>query len=167
MRSEHDQGFVERLRAAVGEESIAAFSKRCRVPAASLAGYLRGENEPTRPTLVKISFAANVSLSWLMTGSGPMRPGEAYEVPPPGAVAATDRELMGRCVDQLIKLYQELGIKLPMLDMGREAADLHDEVLASGATTVDEFLVALRVLIAQKRRALITAPPSGKLQDSA
>lgn len=167
------QGFVERLKAVIGNDSIRSFSAKAGMSHGALAGYVRGENEPTRVMLAKIATAANVNLTWLITGEGPMRPGEAAPVAEPAVPPSsadrmpTDRELMGRCIDAINKLYQDLNMKIPMVDMGREAADLHDEVSASGATGLEEQLGAIRFAIAQRRRAILTAPPSSKQQGSA
>lgn len=98
-----------------------------------------------------------------------MRLGEAAPVPQPAAPTENitiDPVLFGRCLDAIHKLFQELNIKAPSTTLGEEAALIYQDVAASGLASLDEQLVAIRALIAQRRRALLAAPPS-KQQGSA
>lgn len=163
------KALADRLRATIKETgwTLDGFAAKISVSVSGVKKWLSGTATPSFSAMTKVSRVSGVSLDWLATGDGPMRPGEAQPVATLGAEATTDRELLGRCIDQISKLYEELNIRLPTLDMGREAAALYDEIVATGARSIEEYLPMLRVLIAQRRRALLTAPPSRKLQDSA
>jgi transcriptional regulator with XRE-family HTH domain len=165
----NNKALADRLRVTIKHTGLTldGFAAKISVSVSGIKKWLTGAADPSFSAMTKVSRVSGVSLDWLSTGDGPMRPNETLAAAIHAQQTATDRELMGRCIDAISKLYQELNIKLPMLDMGREAADLHDEVLGSGAATIEEYLPVIRVLIAQKRRALLAAPPSGKLQDSA
>lgn len=68
------QTFIERLEQASAKfPSRAALAKAANIPPSSLQAYFEGA-EPTRPALVALAQAANVSLDWLATGRGYMEP---------------------------------------------------------------------------------------------
>lgn len=63
-------GFPERLMDAIANKfrSTRQFSLSSGIPASSLAQYLKGISEPTRPVLCSMAETLDVSLSWLATG---------------------------------------------------------------------------------------------------
>ena len=63
-------GFPERLMNAIANKfrSTRQFSLSSGIPASSLAQYLKGISEPTRPVLCIMAETLGVSLSWLATG---------------------------------------------------------------------------------------------------
>lgn len=65
-----DAGFSERLLNAITNKfrSTRQFSLSSGIPASSLAQYLKGISEPTRPVLCIMAETLGVSLSWLATG---------------------------------------------------------------------------------------------------
>ncbi len=65
-----DVGFSERLMNAITNKfrSTRQFSLSSGIPASSLAQYLKGVSEPTRPVLCIMAETLGVSLSWLATG---------------------------------------------------------------------------------------------------
>ncbi len=65
-----DTGFPERLMDAIANKfrSTRQFSLSSGIPASSLAQYLKGISEPTRPVLCSMAETLDVSLSWLATG---------------------------------------------------------------------------------------------------
>lgn len=69
--------FAERIRVAAdligGQLEL---SRRSGISSKSINSYALGTAEPSRPRLVAMAKAANVSAGWLATGEGPMRPGE-------------------------------------------------------------------------------------------
>jgi len=66
--------FAERLEEACSKfPSRAAFAKTAGIPPSSLQTYFEGA-EPTRPVLVALARAANVSLDWLAEGRGGKEP---------------------------------------------------------------------------------------------
>jgi len=73
---------VDRLRSLIPHRQEAAFAARAGVPQSTLRGTLKHGN-PQLETLVAIARAGGVTVEWLATGEGPMRP-EAPS-PTPGA----------------------------------------------------------------------------------
>ena len=75
--SNPDQAFIERLKKCVeivGSEN--ALAKLAGISQSGIRRYFSG-GEPTRTKLNAIAQAAGVSVEWLATGQGPMRPEEA------------------------------------------------------------------------------------------
>lgn len=70
--------FRERLLEVVRElGSEAELERRAGLPVASLCHYTRKQSsEPSRPHLVRIALAAEVSIGWLAAGIGPKRASE-------------------------------------------------------------------------------------------
>lgn len=74
VRASADHGFVTRLEEIVSEfPSRAALAKKANLPPSSLQSYLEGA-EPTRPALLALARAANVSLEWLADKRGYKEP---------------------------------------------------------------------------------------------
>lgn len=69
-----------------GQGSVKAFARRVGISGTMLQSYLRGESDPSRQRLIDIAVLAGVSVEWLATGNGPMRPGSVS----PGPVALED-----------------------------------------------------------------------------
>lgn len=69
--------FADRLKEVIGESSVRGFSSKCGLSDAVLRSYLREDTFPTLDRLELIADAGQVRASWLATGEGPMRPGEA------------------------------------------------------------------------------------------
>lgn len=61
---------IDRIRAAIGDEPVAAFARRCGFGESLLRKYLQG-SEPSASNLAKIADAAGVTVDWLATGRGP------------------------------------------------------------------------------------------------
>ncbi len=61
--------------------SAAALSRKTSISASVIKGYIEEVNDPTRKKLVAMAEAAQVSVEWLATGKGPMRPEEKRPVP--------------------------------------------------------------------------------------
>lgn len=70
MPTETDHAFVERLKDAVGSESLRKFAARINVSYSGFAAYISGKSEPSRPALIAIAKAAGVNVEWLATGQG-------------------------------------------------------------------------------------------------
>ncbi|MEO0869591.1 MAG: LexA family transcriptional regulator [Cyanobacteria bacterium J06642_11] len=60
--------FPSRLKKVVGNKSIRSFARECGFSDTVLRQYLNGNSEPTRPVLLAIARAADVSLEWLAAG---------------------------------------------------------------------------------------------------
>lgn len=66
-----------RIKQARGKVSQDAFAARLHISKGSLGFYERDENLPNTNVILKICSETGVSLEWLMTGTGPMRSGDA------------------------------------------------------------------------------------------
>jgi len=87
----------ERLAALAQEAgSVSGLARICGIPQRTMAGYVAGEREPRASDAVTIAGRMGVSLDWLLTGRGSMRPspagtgmaengGTAWGAPPPSA----------------------------------------------------------------------------------
>ncbi|WP_256930768.1 helix-turn-helix domain-containing protein [Pseudomonas sp. ABC1] len=62
-------GFSERLRLAIGSNSLRGFSRECKLSEATLRSYLSGETYPTLDRLEQIAEAAGMSPITLAFGS--------------------------------------------------------------------------------------------------
>ncbi len=71
----------ERIREAIGEESVASFSRRSGIGDSTIRKYLDGAL-PNSINLVAIADAANVNIEWLATGRGPKMRGAALAAVP-------------------------------------------------------------------------------------
>ena len=70
----------ERIKSARGSLSQEAFSRALNISKGSLGFYERNENLPNTDVVLKICSKTGVSLEWLLTGAGSMRPdGEEQE----------------------------------------------------------------------------------------
>lgn len=72
--SEKCDGFSDRLKLAINGESTNSFAKKCGMRESTIRGYLAG-SIPSLDKALAISRAAGVSLEWLASGEGLMRPG--------------------------------------------------------------------------------------------
>lgn len=63
--------FADRLRDLIGNESVAAFARKCEIGDSLMRSYLAG-SDPGRQNVEKIWRGSGCSLFWLMTGEGPM-----------------------------------------------------------------------------------------------
>jgi hypothetical protein len=73
-RHSSDPAFIARLEEASAKfPSRAALGKAAEIAPSSLQGYFEG-TEPTRPVLVALAHAANVSIEWLAEGRGYREP---------------------------------------------------------------------------------------------
>lgn len=63
--------FTERLRQAFDFASMADIARRIDVPHATIRNYFQGRM-PAPDVLIKIANQTHVSLTWLLTGTGPM-----------------------------------------------------------------------------------------------
>jgi len=61
--------------AARSAESVAELSRRTRLSTSVLWKWIKGESEPTAGKLLMIAGAAGLHPHWLLTGTGPKRPG--------------------------------------------------------------------------------------------
>lgn len=74
-----DSGFNSRLQVALGRETPYALAKRTGISEGLLRKYLSGTTIPSLDRGAELAKAIGVTLGWLATGEGPMRPGEGGE----------------------------------------------------------------------------------------
>lgn len=55
-----------------GKLNKSAFARKCGIEQATMAGYFSGKSSPTVENSVKIAASNGISLTWLVTGEGPM-----------------------------------------------------------------------------------------------
>lgn len=79
--------FKARLRSVIPTRGENGFARRAQISASGLRGALKSGN-PGRVMLLAIARTAGVSLQWLATGEGPMRPEAPSPTPGAGRAAA-------------------------------------------------------------------------------
>ncbi len=72
--------FIKRLRLLMQGQTEKSFSTQVGLHQATFRRYLDG-SEPSRKSLIAIANGANVTIQWLATGEGPMRPVESLMYP--------------------------------------------------------------------------------------
>jgi len=86
-----DAAFVSRLKLLIDEfGSARAFARACGVSESAIRKWHGGTSEPTREKLVAMAEAANVSIEWLASGRGSMRPSKltySTQIPLPSGVS--------------------------------------------------------------------------------
>ena len=122
-------GRTERLRTAVETAGRnKAVATRAGIHVGTLNNYLAGR-EMRADNLVALADACGVTVEWLATGRGPMRPGEASPPPPPPPqppepdqppklFSIVDMDLLGDCMEKAVDL---LRIYSPEPSWGRAA----------------------------------------------
>jgi phage repressor protein C with HTH and peptisase S24 domain len=70
--------FADRFRAALGAESPHAFAQRVDISNTMVQKYLKQGSMPGLDMLVKIAEGTGVTLDWLATARGPMRPADGH-----------------------------------------------------------------------------------------
>jgi transcriptional regulator with XRE-family HTH domain len=70
-----NEGFIERLRVAFDNASMAEVARRLEIPHATVRNYYHGRL-PAPDVLVKIAKETGVSLNWLLMGTGERYTGE-------------------------------------------------------------------------------------------
>lgn len=68
--------FKDRLKKAIGKESVNSFAERCGMTEGVLRKYLSGPTLPGLENLISIAKAADINIAWLATGEGPMKQDE-------------------------------------------------------------------------------------------
>lgn len=149
----NQEGFVKRVRTVLEGKSARAFADLAGIPPTTFNKIVNGTSEPTRPTLVAIARAANVSLDWLLTGEGPMRP----DAPASQLASRIDEALYGRLIDALTKVYKECGVRIPPIVLGELAAGMAADLIAA-YDTHEGRVAAIDALMQRQRRELRAHP---------
>jgi len=133
---------AERIKAAIGDEPVAAFARRCGFGESLLRKYLQG-SEPSATNLAKIADAAGVTLDWLATGRGPRRP-EPKQSTDFQELEADPRARRWAMLRQLVEEIGDDGARGALLDEFFARAQKEAEL--------DELKRAVRSLIAAQRK---------------
>ncbi len=153
--------FADRLRAAIGAGSVNGFASRCpEVSGTLLRKYLEG-SEPGLSKIVAIARAAGVTVEWLATCAGPMRPGDALPpVPAPAAPAAIDSELLACVQEGVAEVYRSENARVYPRALAKEVARIYGD-LAAAYDRTEERLSGLKLALHQLRRELRSPPAAG------
>lgn len=113
-----------------------AVAKRAALSVGTLNNYLRGRDMPTN-NLVALADACGVTIEWLATGRGPMRPGEAGSaapVPPaptpvsPKLFSIMEMDLMGECLEAAFDQLRRRNPNPSWRRVAQIAALLYDQL---------------------------------------
>ncbi|HGO5810898.1 TPA: helix-turn-helix domain-containing protein [Mannheimia haemolytica] len=68
----YDQEFSKRMQNLISQHggNVSAFAQKLEVSPPTVTRWIKGEADPSRTNLIKISEALDVSLEWLATGKG-------------------------------------------------------------------------------------------------
>jgi len=113
--------FGDRLRIAVGSESVLSFAKRCGEAESTMRAYFEGRM-PKADVAMKIADAASVNLEWLISGRGPQ------------GVRVPEVSFQGNAVDIRGRVMNDFAV-IQRLDVSASAG--------SGAVTIHEDTVEL------------------------
>ena len=94
-RSNMNRSFIERLRTAFDNESMASVARRLNIPHATVRNYFRGRL-PAPDVLIKIANETGVSLNWLLIGTGDRYAGEIAPI----GLGRFLEEKIGHIIDQ-------------------------------------------------------------------
>lgn len=86
------EGFSERLKIIVGNESVRSFCRRLGMSDRGFRAYLDGKSYPSLEKLVAIADLGGVNLEWLATGKGGQyKEATTGSKPAPGMSSQTDK----------------------------------------------------------------------------
>lgn len=154
-------GFSERLSEVMAGRSKNAFAKLVGVSEGAIRQYLEG-SLPGIDKAAMIALRTGVRLNWLILGEGP-KMAKALDQPGPSD-PTFDGELLGRVVDRVARVYRELGVSLPDVELGRLSAEKYAEIREIAADP-EEWPPALDLMALRLRRAVLqaaTEPGSSK-----
>jgi hypothetical protein len=140
MNSESElSGFRGRLEVLIGTEQPFAWAKRIGLPGATFDRMWNGNGIPKGNHLLTIARSCGVTVDWLLTGEGNMRPGPAApRLPQTTAAAERDADLYGRVLEAISAVYKEVGWVKTLHQLGAEAAQIADDLAADGLLPEDK-----------------------------
>lgn len=122
-----------------------------------LARYIKGQSAASFGVLARIAAAKGVSLDWLATGEGAMRPSE--DGPKPAPAGGIDRGLLAAIHKGVAEIYRSENARISADPLADEVARIYDDLVAT-YDSPDERLSALKLALHQLRRDL-RAPATG------
>lgn len=141
----------------------AEFAAKTGVSERSLQGFERGRGVPSGETLLKIA-ELGLNPGWLLIGTGNMLLRDRQDDGP--AHGDLDRELMGRVVDAITRLYRDLAISLSPVDLGRLSAEKYAEIAAASSDPA-ERMAMVKLMAVQLRKELLAPPQADARKDRA
>lgn len=158
----------ERIAQLIGNEEPFKWAKRVGISPATFDRMWNGGAMPKVDTLLRIASATGASLDWLVTGResflGGDGPGFGESHPAPYFSTQADEELFARVTDAVAKAHQEMGSRLPPIDLGRIVYRRYVEI-CSATHDPAERLSMVKLVKAQtlaELRAAVAAPGAGK-----
>jgi AcrR family transcriptional regulator len=125
--------FQERLRIAFDRATMADIARRIDVPHATIRNYFSGRL-PAPDVLIKIAKATNISLNWLLMGTGEMYAGPPVQMNLDRLVEQRIEEIIERKLTAKRGDVQELGtVDLPpVFDVELAVRNYNDPQVAMG-----------------------------------
>lgn len=100
--------FWDRLKEAIGPRSNRSVGEQCGLSEGTIRRYLRKETYPSLDKIRAIAEVTMVNSNWLLTGEGPMRPGEAGPAQKEEAWSTGDWEQADVNIQQLLNMTAEI-----------------------------------------------------------
>lgn len=156
MKPDIDTALIERVRLCCNSAGgIGEMASKSGVARGSIENYLSGRSPPKLKPLVAIARAAGVSVEWLATGDGPMRPGEPppAQIEAPSAPKPLDHDFGGDVVAAVMELYRSENVRLSNGRIASIALEKYEEIM-SYTDTEEERQIALKAILLQLRKEL-------------
>lgn len=164
-KSEEDESFRARLGVLVGDQKPFEWAKAAGIPSSTWNRAWNEGSVPKAQHLRRIAAYGGVTLDWLITGTGPMRRGEAAEAAPvapaaPAGRAPLDADLLGLVIEGVHTTYRDENARIDQRNAARLAARIYDDVLIAceGDDDPGARKAALRMALQQLRRDLRAHP---------
>lgn len=142
-----------RIKAAVAQRGTQReVSKLLEVALSTLGSWIAGKTEPSSTEAGKLAAVTGVSVSWLITGQGPMK-AQATRAESPQS--GTDTELLAVLSDGMMKLYKELAVTIVPAEFGRRLGQEHDDIVAAEPDPALRRDM-VKLVLAKLRRELLT-----------
>lgn len=128
-----------RLKAIIGDESVASFARRCGIAESVLRTYLRDGRMPPLDRALAISAAAAVSVDWLATGRGARALAQTPAAYSPGgedaAVASRAPAIDVAVLEGIVKaVLLGQGAQAPVGQLAAMIVDLYQRAVDRGAS---------------------------------
>ncbi|WP_291995609.1 helix-turn-helix domain-containing protein [Candidatus Accumulibacter sp. ACC003] len=125
-----------RLKALIGNESIASFARKCAMAESVLRTYLRDGRMPPLDKAFAIAAAAGVSVDWLATGQGARTAAQvraSYTASAPGAATGEPPAVDGAVLEGILKaVLSAQGAHASPAQLAALVVDLYQRALHRG-----------------------------------
>ncbi len=110
------ESFIGRLKQVIGNISVRGFAHKIDISEGAIRKYLAGDSTPNLERLWLIAKAGGVSVCWLTTGEGEMRPGTHTEAP----------QTAPPCVAEPTATYENDGVLSKLVNAQEEIIRMKD-----------------------------------------